>query len=320
MRIAVLDDYQGLAQQLADWSAVQRQAELTVFRRPLAAGEAVQALAGFDAVCHLRERMAMPGALIAQLPRLKLIVVTGVEHRTLDVAAATQRGILVSQAPNAGNGRSATAELAWALILALARQIPQAAAAMVQGGWQRHCGNTLHGKTLGLLGFGRIGRSMVPVARAFGMEVLAWSPNLTPADASAGGAAWAAKDELLARSDYVSLHLVLGERSRHVVGRRELAAMKPTARLVNTARAGLVDGDALLQALRTRRIAGAALDVFDQEPLPDVHPLRGLDNVILTPHLGYTVEEALRGFYAATVECLLAWLAGQPIRLLHPAP
>ncbi len=320
MRIAVLDDYQQLALRLADWSAVQRRAEVVVFDRHLEPGEAAAALQDFDAVCHLRERMAMPRSLVERLPRLKLIVVTGAEHRTLDMAAAAERGILVTQAPNSGAGTSATPELTWALILALSRQLPQAAAAMREGGWQRHCGTVLRGKTLGLIGLGRIGRGMVPVARAFGMEVLAWSSRMRPEDAAAAGAAHAPKDELLARSDYVSLHLVLGERSRHTIAARDLALMKPTACLVNTARAGLVDTQALLEALRTRRIAGAALDVFDQEPLPDDHPLRGLDNAILTPHLGYTVEESLRSFYGATVECLQAWLDGAPIRLLQPAP
>lgn len=315
MRIAVLDDYLHLSQSLADWSEVHRRAEVTVFDRHLGEQEAVQVLRDFDVLCHLRERMAMPRRLIEQLPRLKYMVVTGSEHRTLDHAAARERGIIVSQAPN-GPGRNATSELAWGLILALARQIPQAAAQMRQGGWQHSCGLTLNGKTLGLLGLGRLGRAMVPVAQAFGMHVLAWSSRLTPEDAAAAGATWAAKDELLARSDFVSLHLVLGERSRHTLAAREFALMKPTAFLVNTARAGLVDQDAMLAALAGHRIAGAALDVFDEEPLPDDHPLRRLDNVILTPHLGYTVQETLRAFYTATVECLLGFLDGKPVRVI----
>ncbi|NML47567.1 D-2-hydroxyacid dehydrogenase family protein [Ramlibacter sp. G-1-2-2] len=318
MRIAVLDDYLQLSQRLADWSRVQQQAEVTVFDRHLGEEEAVRELADFDAVCHLRERMAMPASLIDRLPRLKLIVVTGFEHRTLDLAAAAQRGILVTRAPNKGEGLHATPELAWGLILSLARKIPQSAAGMKQGAWQLHAGSVLRGKTLGLLGLGRIGRCMVPIARAFGMEVLAWSSRLTPEEAAAAGATWAAKDELLARSDYVSLHLVLGERSRHTIAARELALMKPGACLVNTARAGLVDEAALLHALQNRLIAGAGLDVFEHEPLPADHPFRRLDNAILTPHLGYTVEESLRAFYAATVECLEAWLCGTPIRVVEP--
>ena len=323
MRIAVLDDYLRAARTLADWSAVEQRAQVTVFDRHLCDEDAAQALAPFDAICHLRERMAMPRSLIERLPRLKFMVVTGQEHRTLDLQAATERGILVSRAPNASQGQSATPELAWGLILALARKIPQAAAAMKEGGWQRRCGRSLSGKTPGLVGLGRIGRAMVPVARAFGMDVLAWSSRLEPADAQKAGASWASKEDLLRRSDFISLHLVLGERSRHTIGAPELARMKPTACLVNTARAGLVDTQALQQALAEGRLAGAALDVFDQEPLADESPLRRLDNVILTPHLGYTVEETLSAFYRGTVECLLGFMDGHPVRtlnqpLLHP--
>lgn len=311
MRIALLDDYQRLAKRLVDWSAVEARASVTVFDRHLDEEAAVHALRDFDAVCHLRERMAMPRSLIARLPNLRFIGITGHEHRTLDLAAATERGITVACALSSAGGPSATVELAWGLIISLSRHIPQAAAAMKQGGWQRHCGNSLYGKTLGLIGLGRLGRAMVPIARAFGMTVVAWSPNLRPEDAAAAGAVWAGRDELLARSDFVSLHLVLSERSRHTLGAAELALMKPTAYLVNTARAGLVDSAALLQVLTTPRIAGAALDVFDQEPLADGHPLRSLDNVILTPHLGYTVEETLRSFYQGTVANLLAFMDGQ---------
>lgn len=316
MRIAILDDYQQLALQLADWSAVQAKADVIVFDRHLSEEEAVTALAGFDAVCHLRERMAMPRSLIERLPQLKCIFITGQEHRTLDLAACRERGILVSHAPAGSAGRSGTPELAWGLILSLARQIPEAAAAMKMGGWQRHCGTVLRGKTLGLLGLGRIGRDMVPVGRAFGMEVLAWSRNLQPEQAQAAGATYAPLDELLARSDYVSLHLVLGERTRHLLGARELGLMKPTARLVNTSRAALVEPGALMDALVHRRIAGAGLDVFEVEPLPDDHPIRRLDNVVLTPHLGYTVQESLRDFYRGTVENVAAWLEGHPIRVV----
>ena len=311
MRIALLDDYQRLAKRLVDWSAVEARASVTVFDRHLDEESAALALRDFDAVCHLRERMAMPRSLIVRLPNLRFIGITGHAHRTLDMAAAAERGIAVACALSGAGGPSATVELAWGLILSLSRQIPQAAAAMKQGGWQRHCGNTLHGKTLGLIGLGRLGRAMVPIARAFGMTVVAWSPNLRPEDAAATGAVWAGRDELLARSDFVSLHLVLSERSRYTLGAAELALMKPSAYLVNTARAGLVDSAALLQALTTRRIAGAALDVFDQEPLAEGHPLRSLDNVILTPHLGYTVEETLRSFYQGTVANLLAFMEAQ---------
>ncbi len=318
MRIAVLDDYQGLSQRLADWSEVLRHADVTVFNRNLGTEEAAEVLADFDAVCHLRERMAMPRSLIERLPKLKMIAITGHQHRTLDLAAAAERGIVVSRALNSGDGAFGTPELTWGLILSLARQIPQAAAAMKLGGWQRHCGNTLHGKTLGLFGLGRIGRGMVPIAHAFGMRVLAHSQHLQPADAESAGAVWATKDDLLAQSDFVSMHLVLSERTRHTLGAREIGRMKPSAYLVNTARAGLVETDALIDALTHQRIAGAALDVFEQEPLPDDHPLRRLDNAILTPHLGYTVEESLSPFFLGTVENLLAFINGKPIRRIYP--
>lgn len=316
MRVAVLDDYQHLARKFADWSAVEQRASVVVFDRHLYPDEAADVLAPFDAICHLRERMPMSRELIARLPNLKFIAITGHEHRALDLAAAAEHGIVVSRALNTPDARHATPELAWGLILALARQIPQAAAAMKEGGWQRHCGSILYGKTLGLIGLGQIGRAMVLIARSFGMRVLAWSPRLQPQEAASVGAVWARKDDLLAQSDFVSLHLVLGERSRHTLSAREFALMKPSAYLVNTARAALVDPDALLQTLTDRRIAGAALDVFEREPLPDDDPLRKLDNVILTPHLGYSVGEAMRAFYQGTVQNLLAFIEGHPINLV----
>ena len=316
MRIAVLDDYLNLSRRLADWSAIEARAEVTVFDRHFEEQEAVEAYAGFDALCHTRERTAMPRSLIERLPRLKFITVTGRQHRTLDLAAAHERGIIVSGSKDNIAGRVATPELAWGHILSLARHLPQSAAAMKHGGWQIKQGNTLHGKTLGLIGLGRLGSAMVPIARAFGMNVLAWSSNLKPEDAEAAGASWASKQDLLRGSDFVSMHLVLGERSRNTLGAAELALMKPTAYLINTARAGLVDQAALLDALAAGRIGGAGLDVFDHEPLPEDHPYRRLDNVVLTPHLGYTVEESLRTFYQGTVESLQAWLDGAPVRVV----
>lgn len=310
MRIAVLDDYLNLSQRLADWSAVRARAEVVVFDRHLSEAEAPAALAGFDVLCHMRERMPMSRALIEQLPRLKHLVITGPSHRTLDMGAVADRGVTVDYVLSGGVGQHGTPELAWGLILGLARQIPQAAAAMKSGGWQRHTGHVLHGRTLGLIGLGRIGRAMVPIAQAFGMRVLAWSSNLQPEAAAAAGVQWAGKDELLSESDYLSLHLVMSERSRHTLAARDFALMKPGACLVNTARAGLVDTEAMLRALSEGRLAGAALDVFDVEPLPDRHPLRGMDNVILTPHLGYSVEESMAQFHQSTVQALLAWLDG----------
>lgn len=315
-RVAILDDYQQLALASADWGAVQARCDVTVFDRHLDEAEAADALAGFDVLCTLRERMALPGSLLRRLPRLRLIAITGPHHRTLDLDAATQLGITVSCTPRVEASQFATAELAWGLILALLRHIPAEAQRMRGGGWQHTVGHALAGRTLGLLGLGRLGRYMVPVARAFNMHVIAWSQNLTDDVAQAAGAVRVDKQALFSGSDIVSLHLVLSERSRHIVGRRELAQMQPHAYLVNTSRGGLVDTDALADALRDGRLAGAALDTFDIEPLPDDDPLRQLPNALLTPHLGYTVQETFQGFYAATVENILAFLDGTPLRVL----
>lgn len=312
MRIAILDDYQNLALRLADWSAIQSRAEVKVFDRHLSEDEAAKHLRDFDIVCLLRERMAVPRTLIERLPRLKLLAVTGVKHRTLDLAAALERGIVVSHTSRRGSGMYATAELAWGLMIALARHIPYEANRMRNGGWQTTYGCSLGGRTLGLLGLGRLGSYMVPIAKAFGMEVISWSQNLTEEKAAQAGAVRVSKDDLFARSDFVSLHLVLSERSRHIVNSDALGRMKPSAYLVNTSRGGLIDRRALIESLRARRFAGAALDTFDVEPLPDDDELRNLDNVLLTPHLGYTVEELLRPFYEDTVANVLAYLDAAP--------
>ena len=318
MKLAVLDDYQNVALQFADWSAVARRCEIARFDRNLAVPEeAAKRLAPFDIVCLMRERMPLPRALIERLPNLKFIAVTGLSNRTLDLAAATERGILVSHSLARGTGHYATPELAWALILAAARQIPAENGAMHAGGWQRTVGITLHGRTLGLLGLGRVGRRVAEIGRAVGMEVIAWSQNLTAESAASVGAGRVEKEELFRRSDVLSVHLVLSERTAGIVGARELSLMKPTAILVNTARGPLIDERALLAALSEKRIRTAALDVYEHEPLPDDHPLRRLSNVILTPHLGYVTEEALRIFYEDTVEAVSAFLDGKPIRLLN---
>jgi D-3-phosphoglycerate dehydrogenase len=319
IRIAVLDDYAGVALELADWSALRGRAEVVVFRRNLSVpDEAAEALRDFDAICCMRERMAVPATLIARLPRLKLIAITGPTHRTLDLAAATARGILVCNTVLRGGGRNATVELAWGLILSLLRHLPEEVASMRRGGWQGRVGASLADRTLGLLGLGRLGRRMVPVARAFEMRVIAWSPNLTPQGAAAAGAEHVTKEELFRRSDVLSLHLVLSERTRGIVGAGDIARMRPEAWLVNTSRGPLVDTEALVAALRARRIAGAAMDVYDVEPLPEAHVLRGLDNVVLTPHLGYAVRETMAEFYAGTVGNLCAWLDGAPRNLVMP--
>jgi len=314
--VAILDDWLNLSQELADWTPVTQRARLTVLRQHLSPGEAVAALQDVDVVCHMRERMAMPRALLQALPRLKMIAITGPKHRTLDLQAAHEQGITVCWAPSDARGTTGTTELAWGLILSLARHIPQEAAAMQRGGWQNTCGRVLNGRTLGLLGLGRLGRLMVPVARAFGMDVIAWSQNMTPEAAQEAGARHVAKDELFAQSDFLSLHVVLSERTRQIVGRRELGLMKPDACLVNTSRAGLVDEVALQDALRAGRIAGAGIDVYEREPLPEDDPWRAVPRTVLTPHLGYATRDVLGVFYRHTVENVAAWLDGRPIRVV----
>jgi len=318
MKIAILNDYLRLSQQSADWSKIASTCEITVFDRAITPDEAALTLAPFDIICTLRERMPISRELIAQLPNLKMIAITGLYNRTLDAAAATERGIVVSYTELRGSYRKATCELTWGLILAVARHIPFEASKMRQGGWQNSAGFTLFGRTLGLLGLGRQGRYMVPVAKAFGMDVIAWSQNLTAEFAAQHGVRRVEKDELFAGSDVLSVHLVLGERTRGMVGARELALMKPTAILVNAARGPIIDETALIAALREKRIAGAGLDVFTHEPLPDDSPLRVLPNVVLTPHQGHNVQEFFQVAYSDVVENITAFLGGKPIRILTP--
>lgn len=309
MRVAILDDYRRVALSLVDWSEVQQRAEVVVFDRHLSEGEASEALRDFDVLCFMRERMAMPRTLIEQLPRAKLFSITGPHHRTLDMEATKERGILVSYAEGEA-GADGTTELAWGLIIALARHLGTEIPAMRHGGWQNTCGRRLKGLTLGLVGLGRLGSHMVPVAKAFGMNVIAWSQNMTVESAQTAGAEFVTKERLFSESDFVSLHVVLSERTHHLVGRRELEQMKSDACLVNTSRAALVDTQSLIEVLEARRIGGAAIDVFDEEPLHDSHPLRQLSNIILTPHLGYTTDDNLRIFYRGTVNNVLAFLEG----------
>ena len=318
MKIAVLNDYLRLSQQVADWSKIAATGEITVFDQAIAAEDAARVLAPFDIVVTLRERMPITRALLERLPNLKMIAITGLYNRTLDVTAATERGIVVSYTELRGAYRKATCELAWGLMLSVARHIPYEANEMRKGGWQHTAGITLAGRTLGLLGLGRQGRYMVPVAKAFGMNVIAWSTNLKPEAAAEAGARYVTKEELYRTSDVLSIHLALGERSRKAVGAAELALMKPTALLINTARGPIVDEQALIEALRERRIAGAGLDVFEQEPLPEKHPLRELDNVVLTPHQGHNVREFYEVAFHDVVENIEAFLAGSPIRILAP--
>lgn len=322
-QVAILDDYARVALELADWSPVQKLAEITVFDRHLSQAEAAEALQSFDVLCTLRERMALPRTLLERLPNLKLITIVGRSLPNLDMAAATERGVLVAHSnfahPRFAAVRDATPELAWGLMIATVRHLAEEHRGMRAGGWQTTTGMTLHGKTLGLLGLGRVGRRMAQYAEVFGMEVIAWSQNLTDEAAAAAGARRVDKAALFAESDVVSIHVVLSERTRALVGAAEFARMKPNAFLINTSRGPIVDEQALIGALTANRIAGAGLDVFDTEPLPPEHPLRTLPNVTLTPHLGYVTREMLGAFYADTVEAVVAWLNGTPVRIANPS-
>ena len=318
MKIAILNDYLRLSQTCADWSRIAAQHEITVFDRAIAPEDAAAVLQPFDILCTLRERMPITRELLAHLPNLKMIAITGLYNRTLDAAAAAERGIVVSHTELRGSYRKATSELAWGLMLSVARHIPFESNEMKKGGWQHTAGFTLFGRTLGLLGLGRQGRYMVPVAKAFGMEVIAWSQNLTAQFAQQHGVRRVEKDELFAQADVLSVHLVLGERTRGMVGARELALMKRSAILINTARGPIVDEPALIAALQERRIAGAGLDVFTHEPLADHSPLRALPNVVLMPHQGHNVREFYEVAFHDVVENITAFLSGKPIRILAP--
>ncbi|MGV9425097.1 D-2-hydroxyacid dehydrogenase family protein [Streptomyces sp. NPDC003656] len=314
LRCAVLDDFQGVATEVADWSRLP--VDVVPFREHIRDEDSLAAaLADFDIVVTLRERAPFPGSLISRLPRLKLIVASGMRNSVIDYEAAEAHGVTVC-----GTASSSTApvEMTWALILGLARGVVQESNALRQGGpWQSTLGADLHGARLGLLGLGKIGSRVAQVGLAFGMRVGAWSRNLTAERAAATGVELSAsKEELLADSDFVSVHLALGERSRGLIGAPELALMKPTAYLVNTSRAAIVDQDALLAALRNRSIAGAGVDVFDVEPLPAGHPMRGAPRLLATPHLGYVSRGNYATYYGQAVENIEAYLAGSPVRQL----
>ena len=321
-RVAILDDYAGVALDVADWSPVRTRAQVTVFDRHLSESEAAAALRPFDVVCTMRERMAFPRALLERLPNLRLLTIIGTSLPNLDLAAATECGVAVAHSdfanPRFQSVRDATPELAWGLMIATVRHLAEEHQRMRDGGWQATAGMALWGKTLGLLGLGRTGRRMAGYAKAFGMDVIAWSQNLTEEAAAAVGARRVPKAVLFEHADVVSVHLVLSERTRGVVGGPELGAMKPHAYLINTSRGPIVDEAALLAALESGRIAGAGLDVYDTEPLPADHPLRRLPNVTLSPHLGYATREMLGAFYTDTVEAVVAWLDGAPVRIANP--
>ena len=313
-RVALLDDYQGVALRMADWKSLPAGTDVVAFPDHLADESALAArLADFDIVMAMRERTPFTRSLLERLPKLRVLITAGMRNASIDMKAAAERGVLVC-------GTSGlpypTAELAWGLILGLMRRIPAEDRATREGRWQVSLGLGLNGKTLGVLGLGTLGSRVARVGRAFEMTVLAWSQNLTAARAEEVGATLVAKDELLARSDIVSIHVVLGERTRGLVGARELGLMKRTAYLVNTSRGPIVDEAALVRALREGTIAGAGLDVFEPEPLPADHPFRSLPNIVVTPHLGYVTEETYRVFYGHALEDVQAFLRGAPVRVL----
>jgi phosphoglycerate dehydrogenase-like enzyme len=313
MRVAVLDDYQGLAKELADWSRLPTGAEVRFFREPISDRDAlVTALLPFDVVVAMRERTPFPAQLVARLPALKLLVTTGMRNASIDLDACRRGGIVVCG--TRGGPGVPTAELTWGLILALVKRIGEEDRSLRAGMWQVGLTQSLAGKTLGVVGLGKIGTVVARVGLAFGMEVAAWSPNLTEARAAEAGVRRVEKRALFETADVVTLHLVLGDTTRGVAGAAELALMKPSALLVNTARAGLLDEAALVAALKAGRIAGAALDVFSIEPLPENHPIRSAPNTVLTPHLGYATRENFGVFDADAVEDVLAWAIGSPVR------
>jgi phosphoglycerate dehydrogenase-like enzyme len=315
IRVAILDDYQGVALSMADWQSLHPRAQMQAFPDHLDNLDALaKRLHAFEAVVLMRERTPFPRALFEKLPNLRLLVTAGLRNASIDLAAATEHKVQVCGTEMLPYP---TAELTWGLILALVRQIPREDRATREGRWQTTLGRGLRGKTLGLLGLGKLGSQVARIGQAFGMEVIAWSQNLTAERATEVGAALVSKDELFARADLVSIHVVLSPRTRGLVGAAELGRMKPTAFLVNTSRGPIVDEAALLAALRERRIAGAALDVFEPEPLPRDHPLLALDNVVITPHLGYVTEEGYRLLYGQAVEDIRAFLDGKALRPLN---
>ncbi|PYR66161.1 MAG: hydroxyacid dehydrogenase [Acidobacteria bacterium] len=313
-RVAILDDYQGVALSMADWSSLGPGVSLHPFHERIGSeDELAERLRTFDVIVAMRERTPFPASLIERLPSLKLLVTTGRRNAAIDVKAANARGIVVS---GTGTLPMPPVELTWGLILSLARRIPLESIAMRSGAWQTTVGVGLHGKTLGVIGLGRLGSDVARIGKAFGMNVIAWSQNLTREKTDPLDVELVDRASLFRRSDIATVHLVLSDRTRGIVGERELTTMKPTAFLINTARGPVVAEHALIHALRHSVIAGAGLDVFDEEPLPADHPLRRLENVVLTPHLGYVTAENYRLAYGEAVEDVRAFLAGAPVRVI----
>jgi phosphoglycerate dehydrogenase-like enzyme len=314
-KLAILDDYQNVALDVTDWSVLGDRVEITVFDTYLGDEDNVAAsLEGFDIVVAMRERTPFPATLLRRLKKLRLLVTTGKRNLAFDMQAARDAGIDVCGTAMLGY---AAAEHAWSLVLALAKQIPAADQAMRTGGWQAGMAEGLNGKTLGVLGLGKLGERMAEYAMTFEMDVIAWSQNLTAERADECGVRRVEKEEFFTSADYITVQLVLSERTRGLVGAHELGLMKPSAYLINTSRGPIVDEAALIEALQQRRIAGAGLDVYDVEPLPPEHPLRQLDNTVLTGHIGYVIRENYALSYGEAVEDVAAWLDGQPLRLLN---
>jgi phosphoglycerate dehydrogenase-like enzyme len=315
LRCAILDDYMNLALRTADWSKINDRVEVEVFNQPFASMQAAaSALKDFEIICAMRERTPFPRAMFEALPNLKLLITSGMRNASIDMEAAKQRGIVLC---GTQWGRDPTAPLTMGLILELTRNIGRENARMHAGEpLQKFVGIEIEGKTLGVVGLGKLGAKVSALARAFGMNVIAWSPNLTAERCKEVGVSYASKEELFATADIVTIHVVLSERSRGLVGRDDLARMKPTSYLVNTARGPIVDEAALMQTLQQNKIAGAAVDVFSVEPLPVDHPFRKLDNMVVTPHLGYVTEETFRAHYGQMVEGIDAWFKGEPVRRL----
>ncbi|MFM9941367.1 MAG: D-2-hydroxyacid dehydrogenase family protein [Hyphomicrobiaceae bacterium] len=312
--IAILDDFQNVAFKMADWSQIAAAHQIAVFDKPLIGVDTVAtALAGFEVVSLMRERTPFPRVLFARLPKLKLLITTGMRNASVDMQAAADHGVTVC---GTNGGGPATAELAMGLILGLARNFHVELANMREGRWQTTIGQDLKGRTLGLLGLGKLGSSLAGFAQAFGMKTIAWSQNLTPEKALIQKCEWVTKDDLFRRSDFVSVHLVLSDRSRGLVGARELALMKPTASIVNTSRGPIIDAAALLTALQGNKIHGAGLDVYDVEPVPAGEALRREPRALLTPHIGYVTEEGYRVFFSGIVEAIEGWAAGKPVRVI----
>ena len=317
LKAAILDDYQGVALKYADWSAIAKDVEIKVFDKPFASqAEAIKALQGFAIVASMRERTPFPRAVIEALPALKLLITTGAKNNSFDIKAAAERGVTVCGTGSAGNP---TAGIVFGLMLELTRHIGLENARMKAGeAWQVTIGHDLEGLTLGIVGLGKLGQKVAAIGKAFGMKIMAWSQNLTPDKAKEAGVDYASREDLFAKADFVSIHYQLSERSRGLITAADLGRMKKSACLINTARAPIVDQAALLKALQNGQIAGAGLDVFEVEPLPLDHPYRKLDNVVITPHLGYVSEQNYRKYFPDIVENIRAYLDGKPVRVIAP--